>query len=112
LIDELDIEKSVANELKTRLAEQIKAQRVKMKRTLEAYSYDPEGLDNIKSLFKVAFDFAKKKKIEMNIRYISAPKYEIEIVVDDYKFGETLFKEIFSKMRTYAEKHNVELKIE
>jgi len=110
VIDELEIDEDIARDLKSRLLEQIKAQRVKMKRVVEVFSNESDGLVRLKSLFKKVTDLAEHENIDIVIRYISAPVYEIEIVIKDYKQGEAFFKQVHETMEEYSGKNMIELK--
>jgi len=108
IIDELEIDKDIAESLRKKLLEQLKAQRVKMRRFVSLYSTEPDGLYRLKELFKQISDFADKLNVELVIRYVSTPTYEIEIIAKDYKQGELFFKELYELIQKQSAENIVQ----
>ena len=107
LIDELDIDAKYKTELKTQIAEQLKTQKVKLQKQITLQSLANDGVIRLNMIFKKIEELAKDKKVELTIRYISAPKYLLELRVDDYKKGENLFKEIFTQLTSLSKKNDL-----
>ena len=68
--------------------ENIQKKKVKIKVELEIKSYSGDGIDNIKKFLKNLTN-----KYGINVKYISAPKYNVEIVSDNPKLAEKQLKE-------------------
>jgi len=68
--------------------ESIQKKKIKIKAELEIKSYSGDGIDHIKKFLN---DLTNKYGV--NIKYISAPKYNVEIVSDNPKIAEKKLKE-------------------
>jgi len=68
--------------------ESIQRKKVKIKAELDIKSYSGEGVDQIKKLLNNLTN-----KYGVNVKYISAPKYNVEIVSDNPKIAERELKE-------------------
>jgi translation initiation factor 2 subunit 1 len=66
----------------------IKRKKVKIKAELDVKSYSGEGIDQIKKFFDNLTN-----KYNLNVKYISAPKYTVEIVSEDPKNAKKKLKE-------------------
>ena len=72
------------------IKEQVKTNKLVMKRTVEVKSYEPNGVDVVKKeLSKL------KSKYGAKIYTIGPPRYVVEIQVDSYKEGEKIFSKMF-----------------
>ena len=72
-------------------------------------SYDDVGIIKIK---KTLQNLPKIENIDMNISYLSAPKYLVTIKANNYKEGESAFDILSNSLRENASKNDVILKIE
>ena len=90
---ELLIKKGVpekwAKQIRDVANEQMELKEVEIKGLLELKSYEPDGINVIK---KVLEDAEKKHNVE--IKYISAPKYSIMLKTKDAKIGERTLNEV------------------
>jgi len=77
-----------AKVIKNVAEEQMEVKEVSIKGTLELRCYKPDGVEIIKKILKDA-----KKKYELDIKYISAPRYSIALRTKDAKGGEKKIKE-------------------
>jgi len=68
--------------------ESIQRKKVKIKAELDIKSYSGDGIDQIKKLLNNLTN-----KYGVNIKYISAPKYSVEIVSEDPKIAKRKLKE-------------------
>ena len=109
VIDEIEGDEKIKEELKERLLKHFKSQRVNMRRILKVYSEAPDGLLRLKKLFKGISELADKEDIEIIIRYISTPDYEIEITTKNYKQGEGFFKKAWNYIEDYSDKNQIKV---
>lgn len=79
------------------LRDKIKPIKVKIETSLTLTSESPEGIEIIKRALKEAERTAKEKKYELEISYISAPKYRLVLITTDYKRGEKEIQEVANK---------------
>ena len=86
-IEERGIPERWAKKIKDIAEEKIKIKEVKVERIIEVQSYEPNGIDIIKKALKDA-----EKKFGVNIRYVSAPKYNIYLETKDPKEGEKIIE--------------------
>ena len=87
---ELKIDKKISKLICEIIQEKIKPIEIKVQASLILKSFSPNGIDQIKK----ALSLAKNSKIT----YISAPKYNLEIISTDYKIAENLLKEDTDKI--------------
>lgn len=111
LVDELKIPEKWKTELKLQVTEQIKAQRVTLSKDISASSTASDGVDRVKALFRKMAETGKSKGVEMDIKYLSAPKYRLDIVASDYKSGESFLKRLFEQSKAIAEKSSVSFSV-
>lgn len=111
VIDKLDINDKWKNELNSQIAEQLKTQQVSIKKTLMISSIAPDGISRIKAFAQKLKEFGKSKSIDVAIKYLSSPKYMLDIKVQDYKTGESFLKKLFEQAETMAKKSSVEFSV-
>ncbi len=87
-IKELNLNKKDAEVLVQIVQDKIKPIEVNVDSILILESFSENGVEDVKEVLKAGEEYAKKNEIKMNVRYISAPKYEIEIKANDYKVAE------------------------
>lgn len=84
-IKDLNIPKSDADVLVKIVQEKIKPIEVEVNSTLVLQSFLENGLEDIKHALTEGDNYAQKNEIKVNILYVSAPKYRIEVFSNDYK---------------------------
>lgn len=101
---ELDVKKELAKKFVEFVRQRLKIPKKVMTINVEISTTNGEGINIIKKVFAEAAEIAKKHKIEFKVHYISAPKYQMTLVVDEYKAGERVLSEIEEKMNKLVEK--------
>lgn len=94
VLEELDVPKDMAKQITDLVKERIKPVKVSIAGELTLQSHDEDGIDKIKQAIKKAEDFAKKKKLEISITYVSAPRYWLELTASNYKDAEKHIKDV------------------
>tara|TARA_Y100000310_G_C20699289_1_gene828200 strand:- start:6046 stop:6840 length:795 start_codon:yes stop_codon:yes gene_type:complete len=74
-------------------------------------SYSSQGIEDIKQVLKATSEFAKKKKIDFSLVYISAPKYRIGIKASDKVTAINQLNETMEVMEKEAKKAKVSIEI-
>jgi translation initiation factor 2 subunit 1 len=77
-----------AKEIKAVAQEQMELKEIELKGIIELKCFNENGIEIIKKVLSEA-----KKKHEIDIKYISAPKYSLALKTKDAKFGERKLKE-------------------
>ena len=72
---------------------------------LELTCSAPDGITPIKDALVKAKELAKDDNTEINIQYISAPKYRIQVRAMDYKAAEELIRDAANEAITHIKKH-------
>ncbi len=103
VLDDLDISKKWKDTLIDIVEKTMKDKEVILKIEVDAKSYDPEGLDKLKSVF------AEIEKKNISVRYISAPKYRVELKTIDPKNGEKKLKELLESAVRKSKESGVEM---
>jgi len=111
VIDNLDIAEKWKNELNSQIAEQLRTQQVSLKKTLVISSIASDGISCIKTFAQKLKEFGKSKNIDVIIRYMSSPKYMLEIKIQDYKSGESFLKKLFEHAEPLAKKNSIEFSV-
>ncbi len=88
------------------LKEKIKPPTVEVEKELELRSEASNGIELIKEALKKSTDLAKEKKYNVNISYISAPRYRFKIYASDYKSAEKAIEEITSAAISFITSKN------
>lgn len=94
---EIKIEKKTLDIIKEQVKDKIKPQEVKVHGNLIITDYASNGVEHIKK------SLSQENK-DINIRYISAPKYKIEVISSDYKTAETILKKTTEEIINKIEK--------
>ncbi len=84
-IKELNLPKPDVDVLVKIVQEKIKPLELEVNSTLVLQSYSENGAEDIKAALTEGDNYAQKNKIKINILYVSAPKYRIEVFSNDYK---------------------------
>ena len=107
VLKKLNINETIANVLIKIVREKIKPPRIKVKLTLELRNYDYNGIELIKLLLEKAYNNYKKIGYDINIFYISAPKYQLELTTTDKKNSESLAEKIAIEIIDEGKKSNI-----
>jgi translation initiation factor 2 subunit 1 len=83
-----EIPENWAKEIKNVAQQQMELKEVEIKGTIELKCVKPDGIEIIKKILNET-----KKKHEINIKYISAPRYSLSFKTKDAKLGERKLKE-------------------
>lgn len=110
-IKDLQIDPKYANVLLELIKERIKPPEFEVHEKIVLRSFSPEGIDDIKMVLKAGQDFAKKKKIDFSLVYISAPKYRLGIKAPDKVTAINQLKETLEVMTKEAGKANVTIEV-
>jgi len=86
------------------IQERIKIPQIKITSTLILQSNAENGIEEIKKALKKAESFAKIKKYDLTITYVSAPKYKLTLTSSDYKQAEEAIKEIAQQAIDHIQK--------
>jgi len=105
-LEEMDIPKKLAEELKEVIKQKIKPVEVNIKGNIKLVSYAPDGVEIIKDSIK--------KGIGKNIKilYVGGGKYNIKVKASDYKAAEKILKDSTEAIIQYAEKNDVKASFE
>lgn len=76
------------------IKEKIKPVTVEVQSNLILQSFAPNGVETIKETLKKVTDLAKQKHYNAVLSYISAPKYNLKIISEDYKKAEKAMSEL------------------
>jgi len=95
ILDEF-VPETYREDLAKLIKDKIKPQTIEINRILELKSEASDGVNIIKDSLNKAMALAKKKKYDLSISYISAPRYSIKISSSDYKTAEKAMEEIAS----------------
>lgn len=93
-LKELNIEDKKLNVLLDVIKEKIKPITVKIHTELILRNYAPNGIELIKETLKKTQEFAKQKKYDIELLYLSAPRYRISVTAPNYKTGMEMLREI------------------
>ncbi|MFH1770222.1 MAG: translation initiation factor IF-2 subunit alpha [archaeon] len=107
-LEELGIEKKLAEKLTKVIKEKIKPKEVEISGKMVLESYDENGLE----IIKTALQKAEKVHDTVDIKYEGGGRYLIRIIAKDYKKAEKIMDEAISKITDYMEKNNGEFKFE
>lgn len=107
-VDELvkrDISKNWAQIIKSIAEENIKIKDKKITKEINITSWESDGLDMLKNTFSDL-----KEEFDIDITYISAPKYELSIKTKDLKQGQETLNMVADKVKEMFADKNVEVK--
>ncbi|MBU4283887.1 MAG: translation initiation factor IF-2 subunit alpha [Nanoarchaeota archaeon] len=105
-LEEMDIPKKLAKELKEVIDQKIRPVEVSIKGNLKLVSYAPNGVEIVKEALK------KGTNKNIKISYIGGGKYSIKVKASDYKAAEKMLKESTEAVINYAEKNDVKASFE
>ena len=107
VLKELGIQENIANLLTKIVREKIKPPKIKVKLTLDLRNYEWNGIEVIKELLERTYNEYKKKGFDINIFYISAPKYQIELTTTDKRNSESLVENLAIDIVNKGKKLNI-----
>jgi len=96
-IEDLNIDKHIAAELKKEIKERIKPQEFTVKATMNISTFDSDGVSIIKSAFAIA------EKEHIDVSYLGAGKYMLEFKGNDYKAVEKQITNICEKIVEFVD---------
>lgn len=108
IIDETELDSKWKKELKSAIQEQLDAIKVKMQKSFELRSFESDGVNRIKKLFKDLEEFSLKKGIKVEFSYVSSPQYMLTFTAKSYKEGEAILKELTDALEKHASKNKIE----
>jgi translation initiation factor 2 alpha subunit (eIF-2alpha) len=82
------IKEDLVQAIKNIAEEQLEIKEAVIKKIVELKSYEPDGVNDIKNILSEA-----KKEFELEIKYVSAPKYSLSVKTKNAKAGERKIKE-------------------
>lgn len=94
VIKEFNFPEKDAEVLVRIVQEKIKPPEVLVHATLILQSFSENGIEDIKAALEEGEQFAKKNEIKVNMVYISAPNYRIEVTSNEYKIAEEELEEV------------------
>ncbi|AEH06513.1 Translation initiation factor 2 subunit alpha [Methanothermococcus okinawensis IH1] len=105
VLTELGISEEWANALYEVAKENIELTNVKVDGILTLTTTEPNGIKVIKNALRKALKANPYEDVKVDIRYIGAPKYRIEILSPDYKSGEEVLKTVANTAIDYIKKY-------
>lgn len=103
VLDKFDISQKWKDALANMVGKMTKEKETVLKVEVDAKSYSPDGLEKIKSVF------SELEKNGALVRYISAPKYKVELKTTDPKNGEKKLKDLLESVVKKAGESDVEM---
>jgi len=94
ILEELDIPREWRDVLYQVAVENIELPTVKVDGILTITTTESRGIDVIKKVLKKALEANPYEDVLVDIRYIGAPKYRIEVEAPDYKSGEEVLRRV------------------
>jgi len=92
------IDKKIAGKLTEFIRKRISAPRIIISGKVSISSKAQNGLELIKKAVKESISLAKKDKAKLEIKYISAPKYNLKLEADDYKEADKILSDILKNL--------------
>lgn len=103
--DKLDLDLKVKTRLVEVVEKSIKPPYVEIAGYVNLYSYEPDGVDDIKNALGRIME-CKTDKYTLEVNYISAPVYRILIRAPEYKTAEKVLKESTDRGVEYIKAHH------
>jgi len=101
------INENLVSAIKSIAEEQLEIKEANIKKIIELKSYNSDGMNTIKKILSDA-----KKEFELDIKYISAPKYSLGVRTKNAKAGERKIKEASEYIIKKIEESGGEGKVE
>ncbi len=106
ILKKLGFNEKVTNLITKVVKDKIKPPKIRAKLVLELRSYEPNGLEAIKSLLSKVKEINKKAETA-EINYISAPKYSLEITTEDIRNADTIIESLAEEIINQGKKLNI-----
>jgi len=103
-IKELGLPQKEAEILVRIVQEKIKPIEVHVSSVMLLQTFSDNGIEDIKAALIAGEEYAKKKDIKINLVYISAPKYRLEVYSNEYKTAEEEMDEVSHAILEEAKK--------
>jgi len=111
ILEGLNIEKKLADKFEKFVTERMNIPLKIISAKLVIKSLASDGVEVIKRAIAGASKIARKHKVKFDMQYLGAPKYQMKLVMDDYKIGEKAYAEIVDFMeKTLGKDGEVEFK--
>lgn len=104
ILTKLGISDEIAETLSKLAVEKIKIKMFKAQGVLNVTSQDPKGIIIIREALVKMKKMAKKKKMDVEIYTVGAPKYRVELSADDHKKLDSSLKELVDEVVQDMEK--------
>jgi len=104
-----EIPEKTLNVLEEVVKENIKRQKVNINRNVILECFDSDGIEKIKKAFTNYKN--KSEDVQLEIKYVGAPLYKVNITAWDYKSGEKEFNELIEGIKKVmkSSKYNLEI---
>lgn len=89
----INIPEDWAKQLTEAARAKIKLERAKVRAVIELTCVGPDGVEAIKSALRNMKKIKKPKGVEVEVSYIGAPKYRLEVTAKNYEIAERTMKE-------------------
>ncbi len=99
-----DVDKKTADALEILIKSRLKPQEIILTKTVLLSSPNPDGIDAIKKSLKKAIELAEKKKYDLKLLYISAPRYSLTITTANPKEADAQTEELLNTIKESIEK--------
>jgi len=106
VLNDLGISEQWANALYEIAKENIELTNVKVDGILTLSTTCSDGIKKIKNAIKAGIKANPYEDVEVDIKYIGAPQYRVEIKAPDYKSGEEVLKIVSNKAIEYISKYD------
>jgi len=103
VLTDLQLDKSFAKQLAEFIQKRITLPKAEISGTLTLTSAASNGIEIIKESIDHIIGLAKKKKTNLEIKYLGAPKYKAILEASDFKTAEEVLKEVSSYLNEQLE---------
>lgn len=97
-------DKKTAEALTEIITQRIKPEIIKIGGDLQITSYAPDGITHVRKALE------QIEKEGLDVRYLGAGSWHIELQGEDYKEAEKTLKKALTNIEAYADKHNMDMK--
>ncbi|MCS3900781.1 translation initiation factor IF-2 subunit alpha [Methanococcus voltae] len=98
--EDLDVPAKWTKELEKIAKENIELSNVKVDGILTLSTTEPDGIKVIKKVIKKAIKANPYEDVQVEVSYVGAPKYRIEVIAPDYKSGEEVLRSVANEAIT------------
>jgi translation initiation factor 2 subunit 1 len=100
----VSVPKEIAEAIVEVATERIHVPMVKVKGVVELRCMKPNGVRVIKDAFSAAKKAEKSRDVKLRFYVAAAPKYNVEVLADNYKRAEEVFQEVTQNIVSFVEK--------